>query len=42
MDLWYQLAIRETVDLNEEATEILKDAEATLVAPGEMADEEDE
>ena len=33
MDFWYELAIRELGDLNEEATEILKDAETALLVP---------
>ena len=42
MDLWFELAIREMVgDLNEEATELLEDAE-TLVVAADDADEEDE
>jgi len=42
MDLWYELKIREMGDLNEEATEILKEAEETLLVPADNADEEDE
>ena len=43
MDIWYELAIRELGDLNQEATEILKDAErALLVPPPDEADEEDD
>jgi hypothetical protein len=43
MDLWYELAIRELGDLNEEATEILKDAEAALLVPSaDEADDDDE
>ena len=42
MDLWYELAIREMGDLNEEATEILKEAEETLLVSADDADEEDE
>jgi ribosomal protein L11 methylase PrmA len=38
MDLWYELAIREMGDLNEEVTELLEEAEALLVT----ADDEDE
>jgi len=40
MDIWYELAIREMGDLNEEATAILKDAERALLVPS--ADETDE
>ena len=42
MDLWYELAIREMGDLNEEATEILREAEEKLLVPADDADEEDE
>ena len=42
MDLWYELAIREMGDLNEEASEILREAEKTLLVPADDADEEDE
>jgi len=42
MDLWYELAIREMGDLNEEASEILREAEETLLVPADDADEEDE
>ena len=41
MDLWYALAIREMGDLNQEASEILKDAEE-LLAPTDDTDEEDQ
>jgi len=42
MDFWVELAIREMLgDLNEEATELLEDAE-TLLVPADDADEEDE
>jgi hypothetical protein len=42
MDIWVELTIREMLgDLNEEATELLEDAEALLV-PADDADEEDE
>ncbi|HEY2991463.1 MAG TPA: hypothetical protein VGM22_01525 [Methylomirabilota bacterium] len=42
MDIWVELAIREMLgDLNEEATELLEDAE-TLLVPADDADEEDE
>jgi hypothetical protein len=44
MDIWYELAIRELGDLNQEATEILKDAERALLVPPppDEADEEDD
>jgi hypothetical protein len=42
MDFWYERAIREMADLNEEATELLRDAEATLALPGEQTDDEDQ
>jgi hypothetical protein len=42
MDLWYELAIREMGDLNEEVTEMLKDAETALLAASDDADEEDD
>jgi hypothetical protein len=42
MDIWVELAIREMLgDLNEEATELLEDAE-TLLVPTDGADEDDE
>jgi hypothetical protein len=40
MDIWYQLAIRELSDLNEEASEILREAEEASLVPAE--DPEDE
>jgi len=43
MDFWYDLAIREPADLNEEAGELLRDAEEVLRLPAaEQADEDDE
>jgi hypothetical protein len=43
MDIWYELAIRELGDLNEEATEILRDAETALLVPtAEEPEDEDE
>jgi hypothetical protein len=43
MDFWYARAIYEMADLNEEATELRRDAEASLpFRPTEPADEEDE
>ena len=42
MDLWYELKIREMGDLNEEATEILKEAEEALLVPADDTDEEDD
>jgi len=43
MDIWYELALREMGDLNEEATAMLKDAEmALLVPPADEPDEDDE
>ena len=43
MDIWYELAIRELTDLNEAATEILKDAESALLVPSvEETDDEDD
>ena len=42
MDLWYELKIREMGDLNEEATEILKEAEQALLVPADDTDEEDD
>jgi len=41
MDLWYELAIREMGDLNEEVTELLEEAE-TLLVPADDEDEEGE
>ncbi len=41
MDVWYELAIREMGDLNEEVTELLEDAQALLV-PADDEDEEGE
>jgi hypothetical protein len=44
MDLWYELAIRELGgDVNQQATEILRDAEAALLVPSaDEPDDEDE
>jgi hypothetical protein len=43
MDFWYDRAIYEMADLNEEATELRREAEAALpFLPAEQADEEDE
>ncbi|HEU4368197.1 MAG TPA: hypothetical protein VFV05_08235 [Methylomirabilota bacterium] len=43
MDFWYDLAIREPADLNEEAAELLRDAEAALRLPAaQQTDEDDE
>lgn len=44
MEIWYELAVRELMgDLNEEATEILKDAETALLVPSaDEAEEDDE
>jgi hypothetical protein len=49
MDFWYERVIREMIDINEEATELLKKAEQTerlkqaehdSSRPAEQADEE--
>ena len=40
MDIWYELALREMGDLNQEVTAMLKDAERALLVPS--ADEPDE
>jgi hypothetical protein len=43
MDFWYDRAMRELVDLNEEATELRRRAEEMLPPPpAQHADEEDE
>lgn len=43
MDFWYARAIYEMADLNEEATELRREAEVSLAfGPTEPADEEDE
>jgi hypothetical protein len=43
MDFWYDRAMRELADLNEEATELRREAEQTLpLPPAQHADEEDE
>ena len=42
MEFWYDLAIREPEDLNEEATERLREAEEVLFPAAEQADEPDE
>ncbi|HTO12057.1 MAG TPA: hypothetical protein VMQ51_10820 [Candidatus Binatia bacterium] len=42
MDLWYELAIREMGDLNEEATEMLREAEEASLVPADDPDEEGE
>jgi hypothetical protein len=43
MDFWYDRAMRELADLNEEATELRRRAEETLSPPpAQHADEEDE
>jgi len=43
MDFWYDRAMRELADLNEEATELRRRAEETLPPPpAQHADEEDE
>jgi hypothetical protein len=42
MDVWYELAIREMGDLNEEVTRLLADAEETLPLPADDEDEEGE
>jgi hypothetical protein len=43
MDFWYDRAIYEMADLNEEATELRRDAGEELPPPSiEQADEEDE
>jgi hypothetical protein len=43
MDFWYDMAIRESADLNEEATELLREAEEMLGPPApEQADEDEE
>jgi len=42
MDFWYERAIREITDLNEEATELRREAAALELAAAEQPDEEDE
>ncbi len=43
MDFWYDRAIYEMADLNEEATELRREAETALpFLPAEQADEDDE
>jgi hypothetical protein len=43
MDFWYARAIYEMADLNEEATELRREAEVSLaVGPTEPTDEENE
>lgn len=42
MDLWYELAIREMGDLNEEVTEMLREAEEASLVPADDPDEEGE
>jgi len=42
MDFWYERAIREITDLNEEATELRREAAALELAAAEHPDEEDE
>lgn len=43
MDFWYELVSREPESLNEETSELLRDAEEVLRVPAaEQADEDDE
>jgi hypothetical protein len=42
MNVWYELAIREMGDLNEEVTKLLADLEETLPLPADDEDEEGE
>jgi len=42
MDLWYELAIRETSDLNGRVAALLEDAEATLLAAPDESDDDEE
>jgi hypothetical protein len=43
MDFWYERAIRELTDVNEEATELLRKArEASLPPPPPDAEDEEE
>ena len=43
MDFWYDRAIYEMADLNEEATELRREAAAALpFLPAEQSDEDDE
>jgi hypothetical protein len=42
MNVWYELAIREMGDLNEDVTKLLADAEETLPLPADDEDEESE
>lgn len=43
MDFWYDRAIYEMADLNEEATELRREAEAALpFLPAEQSDEDNE
>jgi hypothetical protein len=40
MDIWYELRLREMSDLNGAVTELLREADARLVAPDDTEDEE--
>ena len=40
MDIWYELRLREMADLNGAANELLREADARLVAPDDTEDEE--
>jgi hypothetical protein len=40
MDIWYELRLREMSDLNGAANELLREADARLVAPDDPEDEE--
>ena len=42
MDIWYELAIREMGDLNEDVSEMLREAEEASLVPADDADEEGE
>jgi len=43
MDIWYELAIREDMgDLNEEVSEMLREAEEASLVPADDPDEESE
>lgn len=42
MDFWYERAIRELIDVNEEARELIEKAERASPPPAEPVDEDEE
>ena len=42
MDIWYELAIREMGGVNEEVSEMLREAEEASLVPADDPDEESE